>query len=338
MITHINYSLKKLNTFGVEAKAALLYELYTLEDVKEAILKTKNLNPFILNGGSNILILNDLTRPVLKINLLGKEILKETETQVIVRAMAGENWHNLVVWALNHNYGGLENLALIPGNCGAAPIQNIGAYGVELKDVFVGCSVIHLKDGRTHYFTKDDCNFGYRSSIFKTTQKNQWVIISIDLQLSKFPHPITTAYGAIQGVLAQKRILHPTIQEVAKAVIQIRESKLPNPSLIGNGGSFFKNPMVSKVILSQLQNKYPDIPFYEISEDEVKIPAGWLIEQSGLKGYQVGNVGVHDKQALVLVNHGGGSGLEIQNLCNYVQEKVSKKFKILLEPEINMVF
>ncbi len=284
-----------------------------------------------------MLLTKDIEALVLYINLKGKSVVQETEDNVIIKAMAGENWHQLVLWSLEQGYGGLENLSLIPGNTGTAPIQNIGAYGIELKDVFVSCEAMDVATQELVEFSKEDCKFGYRDSIFKTTAKGKYIITSVSLQLTKRDHKLLTFYGAIEEELKAKGIVHPTIRTISDAVIAIRKSKLPNPEELGNSGSFFKNPVVSKKTFEAFLKKNPDAPHYALEDGTYKIPAGWLIEQCGFKGKRFGDAGVHEKQALVLVNYGNASGEAILELAHNIQETVQKQFKIKILPEVNII-
>jgi len=329
-------SLKKYNTFGIDAKASSFVSVSTLDELKEA-LSTTTKRKFVLGGGSNMLIKNDIKALVIHINLKGIEVVKEDKDSIWLEVAAGENWHSFVMHCVNNNYGGVENLALIPGNTGTSPVQNIGAYGVELKDVFDSCSTINRKSLESKIFTHSDCKFGYRESIFKNEAKDLYVITSVTFKLSKKDHNLNTGYGAIQEVLKQKEIKNPTIKEIAEAVIHIRSSKLPDPKLLGNSGSFFKNPVIPKELYDTLQSKYAGMPVYPLSNEEVKVPAGWLIEQAGFKGYRIEDAGVHDKQALVLVNYGNATGDNLWDLALQIKDEVYKKFKINIEPEVNIV-
>ena len=330
-------SLRPFNTFGIDVKAQYFVEVETLSELREALLANQIKKKFILGGGSNMLLTKNIDALVILLALKGKEIVKETETHIYIKANAGENWHNFVQWTLRQNYGGLENLSLIPGNVGAAPIQNIGAYGVELKDTFVSCDALEIATGKLHSFSKEDCKFAYRDSIFKNSHKGHYVITSVTFCLTKKNHILNTSYGAIEKQLAQQNSTQPTIQEIATAVIAIRQSKLPDPKKIGNSGSFFKNPVISSSDFEKLQEQYPEIPFYKVSEKQIKVPAGWLIEQCGFKGKRFGDAGVHNKQALVLVNHGNASGKELLKLAKSIQETVLLKFKIAIETEVNIL-
>lgn len=329
-------SLKKYNTFGIDAKASSFVSVSTLDELKEA-LSTTTKRKFVLGGGSNMLIKNDIEALVIHINLKGIEVVKEDNNSIWLEVAAGENWHSFVMHCVNNNYGGVENLALIPGNTGTSPVQNIGAYGVELKDVFDSCSAINRKSLESKIFTHSDCKFGYRESIFKNEAKDLYVITSVTFKLSKKDHNLNTGYGAIQEVLKQKEIKNPTIKEIAEAIIHIRSSKLPDPKLLGNSGSFFKNPVIRKELYDTLQSKYASMPVYPISNEEVKVPAGWLIEQAGFKGYRIEDAGVHDKQALVLVNYGNATGDNLWDLALQIKDEVYKKFKINIEPEVNII-
>ena len=337
MTISYNVSLKPFNTFGIDAEASSYCNITSIEDLQK-VLKTESQKPlFILGGGSNMLLTQNVNALVLHINLRGKEVVEETEDKVTVKAMAGENWHEFVLWCLERDFGGLENLSLIPGNVGTAPIQNIGAYGVELKDTFISCDAIHIETLQAKTFIKDECNFGYRNSIFKNDVKGQYSITSVVFKLTKHKHKLSVAYGAITSELEAQNIKNPTIQDISKAVIAIRESKLPNPKDIGNSGSFFKNPVISKVKFEKLQENFKNIPSYPISESEVKVPAGWLIETAGFKGKRFGNYGVHKKQALVLVNYGDAKGSDILKLSKLIQKTVLRVFGISIEAEVNIL-
>ncbi|MGB5420128.1 UDP-N-acetylmuramate dehydrogenase, partial [Algibacter sp.] len=274
---------------------------------------------------------------VIHINLKGIEIISEYEDTVIVKANAGENWHEFVLWCIDNDFGGVENLSLIPGNVGTAPIQNIGAYGVELKDTFESCEAISIETKLLESFTKSDCHFGYRNSIFKQEAKGKYIITSVNFKLKKYNHNISVNYGAITAQLELMQISRPTIQDISKAVISIRESKLPNPKEIGNSGSFFKNPVISKTQYNRLVENFKDLPNYPISDHEVKVPAGWLIEKAGFKGKQFGNYGVHKNQALVLVNYGNANGTDILNLSKLIQKTIKRLFGISIEAEVNIL-
>lgn len=332
-----NKSLKQYNTFGIDCKARLFVTVNTINELQEVLKENPNENKFFLGGGSNILLLQYVDALVIHLNLKGISITEETDDFVIIEAMAGENWHDFVLHCINHNYGGIENLSLIPGNIGTAPIQNIGAYGVELKDTFVNCKALHIESKEIKTFALEDCKFGYRDSIFKQDAKGKYVITSVQLKLTKKEHQIHTSYGVIQNVLEEKGIKNPTIKDISNAVIEIRQSKLPDPSKIGNSGSFFKNPVISCEAFKLFQKNHPEAPYYKVSDNKIKVPAGWLIEKTGLKGYRNGDAGVHIKQALVLVNYGNASGEEILEVAKKVQKTVLDQFQIKIEPEVNII-
>jgi len=334
-----NYSLKLYNTFGVDAKADFFVEANNFTEVKKALVyrRQNNLPILFIGGGSNMLFINDYKGLALKLNLKGIEIINEDEDFVCVKAQGSENWHQFIQWTLAHDFGGLENLSLIPGNVGTAPIQNIGAYGVEAKDTIVEVQALSLETGDERIFTNEECQFGYRDSIFKNELRGQYVLVSVTFKLTKRNHHLKTSYGAIQHDLDENGIENPTIQDVAAAVIRIRESKLPDPAEIGNSGSFFKNPVISKDVFDQIFTKHPTIVNYP-ADNGVKIAAGWLIEQAGWKGKRFGDAGVHDKQALVLVNHGNATGKEIYDLSENIIQDVKSKFDVTLEREVNMIF
>lgn len=332
-----NTSLKEYNTFGIDVKAEKFISITSVEELKEVLRQTYASELFVLGGGSNMLLTGDLKKTVLHIAIKGKEVISETDEEVIIEASAGENWHQFVLWTLSHGYGGLENLSLIPGNVGTAPIQNIGAYGVELKDVFYSCKTIHLQTLEEKEFDLVSCDFGYRNSVFKNKLKGEFIITSVRFKLSKKDHQLHTGYGALQSQLKAAKITKPCIKDISDAVIAIRQQKLPDPREIGNSGSFFKNPVISSEEFQKLQEKFPEAPHYQISEDEVKVPAGWLIDRAGLKGYRKGDAGVHKNQALVLVNYGNATGKEILSLAREIQQKIKKQFDIELEPEVNIL-
>ncbi|MDO6519257.1 UDP-N-acetylmuramate dehydrogenase [Zobellia uliginosa] len=330
-------SLKTYNTFGIDAKAKFFVEVNSLNDLKSALQLKGYPEKFILSGGSNMLITNDLNALVLHINLKGKEVVSENDDTVRLKVMAGENWHQMVLYTLERNYGGLENMSLIPGNTGTAPIQNIGAYGVELKDTFVSCEAMHIETQTLKTFSKEECRFGYRDSFFKNEGKGRYVIVSVTFELTKRNHKKNTSYGAIEAELEKKGITDPTIKDISNAVIAIRQSKLPDPKILGNSGSFFKNPVISAEAYRKFSQQHPDAPSYKVSEEAYKIPAGWLIEQCGFKGKKFGDAGVHKNQALVLVNYGNASGDEILNLAYKIIEEVDHRFGIRISPEVNII-
>jgi UDP-N-acetylmuramate dehydrogenase len=328
-----NISLKEYNTFGINATAKKYISVSTIKELV-AILKDEK-DIFILSGGSNMLLTKDLDKLVIHLNLKGVVVNDTNEESVFVTAEAGENWHDFVIWCISQNYGGLENLSLIPGNVGTSPIQNIGAYGVEIKDTFHQLEAIEIETGKTRVFTHSDCNFGYRNSIFKNELKGNYIITSVTFKLTKTNHKKNISYGAIQSLLTN--VENPTIKEISDAIISIRQSKLPDPKEIGNSGSFFKNPVIDRDLFNILKEKFPEIPHYIISENEIKIPAGWLIEQCEFKGKRFGDAGVHTKQALVLVNYKNATGQEILNLAQDIQKTVQNKFNINLEIEVNVI-
>jgi len=293
----------------------------------------------ILGGGSNLLFLNDFNGLVLHNNILGKRVLEEDDTHIQIEVNGGENWHDFVMWAVDNNLGGVENLALIPGKVGTAPIQNIGAYGVSAKDVIKEVHTIDMHTGEAKVFSNTACDFGYRHSIFKLeANKGKYFITSVVLQLTKNKHNLQTGYGAIQQLLQEKKIQKPTPKDIAEVVIEIRRSKLPDPKEIGNAGSFFKNPFVDKKVADKLLAQYSDMPVYQTDDAQiVKIPAGWLIDRAGWKGKRFGNVGVHTKQALVLVNYGNATGTEIKNLAEAIIADIQDKYGIILSPEVNFI-
>ena len=334
MKLHTQHSLKAFNTFGIDQTAENFVAVESTEELKEALNLAQFKRKFILGGGSNLLLTQPIKGLCIHIALKGINIIQENDKTVIVEAMAGENWHDFVCWTLEQGYGGLENLSLIPGNVGTSPIQNIGAYGVELKDVFESCTALDCQNLTQRTFTPEDAQFGYRSSFFKTKGKGQYVISAVQFRLTKKAHVINTSYGAIKEALGNKE---STPQNIAHAVISIRQSKLPNPAKLGNSGSFFKNPVITKAHFNQLLTTYPKLPSYPQKNGEVKVPAGWLIDQLGYKGKRIGDAGVHKKQALVLVNYGNASGQEILALAQKIQAAVKESFNISLEAEVNIL-
>lgn len=330
-------SLKAYNTFGIDCKAQFFTSVDTLKDLKEVLSKEIHPNLFVLGGGSNLLLTQDVNALVVHINMKGIKVLSQEENHVSLEVNAGENWHDFVLYCIDKGYGGIENLSLIPGNVGTAPIQNIGAYGVELRDVFVRCHAINIKTQEEVSFDASDCQFGYRNSIFKNEAKGQYIITSVVFKLSTKNHTIKSSYGAIQDQLKANGVENPSISDISKAVIAIRQSKLPDPAEIGNSGSFFKNPVISAEAFQEFRQQFPKAPFYEVSATEFKIPAGWLIEQAGFKGKRFGEAGVHKNQALVLVNHGKATGTEIWELALKIQKKVKEEFGIYIEPEVNVI-
>jgi UDP-N-acetylmuramate dehydrogenase len=329
-----NISLKPYNTFGIDVTADHLIVINNESDLKHVI--SQKYSPLkIIGGGSNILLTKPINGYVLKNEIKGIEIINEDQDIVTVKVGAGEKWHQFVMWSLSHHLGGIENLALIPGSVGAAPMQNIGAYGIEQENAFCSLQAMHLETGEKKVFSKMDCQFGYRDSVFKNHLKNQYFITHVTYTLKKTNIRLHLEYGAIKDILNQKQITEPTIVDVSEAVIEIRKSKLPDPLKVGNAGSFFKNPVVAIEQYYALQKAYPAMPHYPVSDEEVKIPAGWLIEKAGFKGKKFGHVGVHSEQALVLINFGGGTGHEIQLLASQIQESVKDMFNIDIYPEVN---
>ena len=335
MVIKKNISLKAYNTFGIDVKASRFVSIASLYELKQLLNSEKDF--FLISGGSNLLLTRDIERLVVHINIQGISIDHEEENTVDLTVNAGENWHEFVLWCISENYGGLENLSLIPGNVGTSPIQNIGAYGVEVKDCITKVEALEIATNKLVSFSNEACNFGYRNSIFKNEVKGKYILTSVSFRLTTKNHQLTTSYGAIENELAVQKIKTPTLKNISDAIIRIRKSKLPDPKEIGNSGSFFKNPVISKKQFLRLQKENPSIPNYPVSETEIKVPAGWLVEQSGFKGKRFGDAGVHEKQALVLVNYGSATGIEIFQLAEKIQQTVFKKFKIALEIEVNVV-
>lgn len=344
MIIEQNKSLKHYNTFGIDAAAKFFVEINSVDEFRQ--LQYDNVyreNPLlILGGGSNMLLTQNFDGLVIKNSIKGIEVKSETATHLSVKAAGGEVWHELVLWSIARNLGGIENLSLIPGLVGAAPMQNIGAYGVEIKDVFEELEAINLKTGEAVTFGLNDCEFGYRESVFKHQYKNKFLITSVTLRLSKVDtngagYRFKTDYGDIKNTLAEMRVYELSVKAVSDAVIQIRSLKLPNPAELGNAGSFFKNPVITKQHFETLVAQYPVMPSFPQADGTIKIPAGWLIEQCGWKGKVVGHTGSHAKQALVLVNYGNASGKEILDLAHHIQQSVKEKFGIEINPEVNVI-
>ncbi len=331
-------SLKPVNTLHIDATADYWTEIGSPDDLLK-VMDTDIFNHhahFILGGGSNVLFAKDFHGLIIKNSLPGITLISEDNRHAIIEVGAGVVWDDLVNYSLQQGWGGLENLSMIPGLTGAAPIQNIGAYGVELESVFVSLEAIHLKTGRKEKFDKSMCRFGYRESIFKTTKKGAYIITSITLALSKQPE-LHLDYGNLRKELTAEGIVNPSIRDVSRAVRRIRSSKLPDPSEIGNAGSFFKNPVIPKDQFRQMQEIHPDIPGFQLADDRVKVPAAWLIERCGFKGKRMGDAGVHERHALILVNYGNATGQELLELARTIQEEVRGQFGIQLEPEVNIV-
>lgn len=332
-----NQSLKNYNTFGIDVRASEFVDITSVDQLIQIIRNNNKLPLFVLSGGSNMLLTGDVDALVLHLNTKGIEKVGEDDDFIWIEAQAGEIWHDFVLHTISLNLGGLENLSLIPGKVGSSPIQNIGAYGVEIKDTMFSLNALNLSTLAIETFTNADCSFGYRDSIFKNELKDRYIITSVTFKLKKVPHVLHTSYGAIQQELDNMQVKTPTIRDVSNAVIAIRRSKLPDPKEIGNSGSFFKNPVIPKDDYLRLLEKNPDIPHYTVSETDVKVPAGWLIEHAGLKGYRKGDAGVHSKQALVLVNYGKATGKELIEMAGFVQSTVFEKFGIRITPEVNII-
>lgn len=335
MIFQENISLKNYNTFGIEVYAKRFISISSFYELQQLVSVEKDF--FLISGGSNMLLTSDIDKLVVHVDIKGISIDRETEDAVHLTVNAGENWHDFVLWCIDQDYGGLENLSLIPGNVGTCPIQNIGAYGVEVKDTITSVEALEIVSGKRISFSNADCQFSYRDSVFKNKGKGKFILTSVSFKLTKKNHQINTSYGAIEGYLREQGISTPSIKDVSDAVISIRQSKLPDPKEIGNSGSFFKNPVISVSQFKVLQTKYDHIPSYPISDSEVKVPAGWLIEQAGFKGKRFGDAGVHTKQALVLVNYNNASGKEIYDLAKKIQTAIKTKFDIMLDIEVNVI-
>lgn len=338
MNTLENYPLKDFNTFGIHVSSKYFLEAHSVEDFKAFLKeeKFKNIPKLIIGGGSNILFTKDFEGLVIKNSIKGIEILREDAEHVYVRSGAGEVWHRFVMFCIEHNFAGVENLSLIPGSVGAGPMQNIGAYGIELKEVFYELEALHIESGRLQVFDKATCKFGYRNSIFKNEVKNQFIIVSVTFRLNKKPD-FNTSYGAIETELKAMNVSEVSIKAISDAVCNIRRSKLPDPAVIGNAGSFFKNPEVDELRYQRLKETYPALVGYTTPTGTVKLAAGWLIEQCGWKGKQIENYGVHKNQALVLVNYGGAEGKNIFDLSKQIQASVKNRFDVDLEIEVNVI-
>ena len=335
MIVQINQSLAKLNTFGIDQKASRLIWAHSADEISNYV-KHHGAPALVLGGGSNMLLTKDVEGDVLKVDIHGRRVVFEDDDKVHIRFGAGENWHEVVLWTLMQGLGGIENLSLIPGNCGTAPVQNIGAYGVELKDVFVHCEGVMVEDGSFFKIDKEAAQFGYRNSVFKNELKGKAIITRVTLELTKRNHRIRTDYGAISSELDKMGITEPTPKQISDVVVGIRQSKLPDPKEIGNSGSFFKNPVVSEEKAAALAERFPNMPSYP-AEGGTKLAAGWIIDQCGWKGYRKDDAGVHKNQALVLVNYGQAKGDEIFTLAKAIMDDVYNRFGIQLEPEVNLI-
>lgn len=334
-----NVDLLPFNTFRIHAKARYWVTVTSVSDA-QALFKSdffKKHRTLILGGGSNILLTKDFEGLVVKNEIEGIAVVEEDEAKLKLKVGSGENWHSLVMYCVGHNLGGIENLSLIPGTVGAAPMQNIGAYGVEIKEVIHNVEAIEIGTGTVKVFNREECQFGYRESTFKQHLKDKHFISSITLSLTKRDHLFNVTYGAIKDVLKEKNVKELTIQAISDAVIHIRKNKLPDPLLIGNAGSFFKNPSIEISLFETLKKKYPAIPSFPGENNLVKIPAAWLIEQCGWKGKTIENIGVHKHQALVLVNYGKGEGKKIWQLAMDIQSSVKEKFNLPLQPEVNVI-
>jgi UDP-N-acetylmuramate dehydrogenase len=332
-----NYNLSKLNTFGIDVNADAFAQVESEADIKELfnLPEFQQSKKIFLGGGSNVLFTKDFNGTVVLNKLKGIEITEENSENVLVRAMGGEVWNELVLFAVNHGYWGIENLSLVPGTVGAAPMQNIGAYGTEIKETLFSVETFEVATGLKKIFTKEECGLGYRNSVFKNKLKGKYFISAITLKLSKLENK-NIVYRALKEYLDENKIKIFGPKDVSEAVASIRRSKLPDPKVLGNAGSFFKNVFVEKNKLKKLLEVYPNMPSFE-EETLIKIPAGWLIEQCGWKGKRLGNVGVHEKQALVLVNFGGATGSEILDLANKIIASVKEKFGLELVPEVNLI-
>jgi len=331
-----NVSLAHHNTFGIEAKAKYFGVFRTIAELCTGLQSNQADKLLLLGGGSNILLTQDFDGLVLKNELYGIEKTKEDEHHIWVNAKAGENWHEFVLHCIANDWAGVENLSLIPGTVGAAPMQNIGAYGIEIKEVFEELHAIEIATGQLHTFDKEDCQFAYRESIFKTALKGQYVITDVTFKLNKNPQ-FNTSYGAIQQTLDEMGVKELSIKAISDAVIQIRQSKLPDPAKIGNSGSFFKNPVIGPIDYEGLKVEFSDIPGYKLPDGNIKVPAAWLIDKAGWKGKRFGDIGVHKDQPLVLVNYGRGKGKAIEQLSIDIRASIAEKFGIELTPEVNII-
>jgi UDP-N-acetylmuramate dehydrogenase len=334
-----NISLKPYNSFAIDARARYFTQFTSADEIDELFQfksEDKETNILVLGGGSNILLTQDFKGLVAINQMLGIEVVKQDDKYIYVRAAAGENWHRFVLYCIENNFAGVENLSLIPGSVGASPMQNIGAYGVEVKDVFYELEAYNITEKKVHNFSVKDCEFGYRESVFKRKYKGQYIITNVTFRLNKEP-VFNTSYGAIQQELGKMGVQELSIRAISQAVINIRRSKLPDPKEIGNAGSFFKNPTISKYQFENLKKEFPAIVGFPANDNTVKVAAGWLIEQCGWKGYRKGDAGCHAKQALVLVNYGNARGTDIYNLSTEIMHSVEIKFGIMLEREVNVI-
>jgi UDP-N-acetylmuramate dehydrogenase len=328
-----NVNLQSFNTFGIAVHAKRLVSIDSVESLRSILLAEKDNSPrLILGGGSNILLTQDFPGLVMRMRIMGKRIVSRDDAATLVEAGAGENWHEFVRWTLDHGLAGLENLSLIPGTVGAAPIQNIGAYGVEMKDTFHSLMAMNVTDGSLEKFDRDDCEFAYRDSVFKGNLTDRYAITHVTFRLPNAVN-LHLDYGELRAELSRINISEPIPLDVSNAVINIRQRKLPDPVVIGNVGSFFKNPIVAREVLTRIQAQHPQMPHYAAPDDKVKLAAGWLIERCGWKGKSIGRAGVHDQHALVLVNRGGATGAELLTLARTIQASVLEKFAVELESE-----
>ena len=330
-----NISLKKYNSFNIDVNTKEFVEVNSKDELIEIANKTKDKNVLYLGGGSNILFTRDFDGIVIHLNIKGVQFEKTNSDETVVQANAGENWNNFVEFCIKNNLGGIENLSMIPGNVGSAPVQNIGAYGVELKDVFLTCEVFNKNDFSIKTYNLEDCKFEYRNSIFK--ENKNLIILSVRLKLKNKNHKINSSYGGINDELKKFKISKPTIKDISNIVCIIRKRKLPDPKIIGNAGSFFKNPVVKKDKLEWINKYFNDVPSYKLDDKNYKIPAAWLIESAGLKGKELDGFGIHKTQPLVLVNYGGAKGDDIYKLSLSIKEIIFKIFKIELETEVNII-
>jgi len=337
LIVQKNISLKLYNTFGIDVNAGFLLSINSAEDLDEIYHSERfsGCRVMVLGGGSNVLFTRGFTGVIAKNEIKGIEVIHEDNDHVIVAVGGGENWHQFVLWSIENNYGGIENLSLIPGTVGAAPMQNIGAYGVEIKDVFHSLEAYQIKTAKTVRFYNEDCKFGYRLSVFKAELKDQYVITKVVFRLNK-KLVFNLSYGNLNEKVKELSKGKPSLESVSQAVINIRQSKLPDPVEIGNAGSFFKNPVIEKEHFEALKLEFPEIRGFN-QGDFVKVPAGWLIEDAGWKGYRKGKIGVHANQALVLVNYGGGKGKDLLELSSEIMNSIQSKYGIELEREVNVV-
>jgi UDP-N-acetylmuramate dehydrogenase len=331
-----NIPLKEFNTFGIQSIAKRFSRFSNKEELDEILRQRNNDSLLVLGGGSNILFTKDYDGLVIRNEIKGFEIIEASDEVVIVKSGAGEVWHEFVLNCIDHDFGGIENLSLIPGSVGASPMQNIGAYGIEIKDVFHSLEAYEINTGKIKSFNHSECKFGYRESVFKRELKDQFIILSVSFKLTK-NHQINSSYGAINTELEEQGIKKPSIKDISNAVIAIRSSKLPNPKEIGNAGSFFKNPVVDIEVLREIQKNYESAPNYPAREGKVKLAAGWLIEQAGWKGKTISTYGVHKNQALVLVNYSDSQGSDIFNLSTQIISDIHSKFGVELEREVNIL-